>query len=411
MTKVAAAPKGPAKSATPSNRAEPRVFKSFNASKGEVSVVSKSIRTLEDALREAEVDLAVWEVDRYTVNKWDGLRPEDLGVAELWQVKIHLRKKMVAQISETSFREDWIKRMDLYSPKFPKYPELPKKRRDNSGVLYEISTFDPHFAKLCWDKETRHGNYDLDIACRMVKTALRDLVSRADSMKVDRYLLPIGNDLFHVEMLNQTTAGTPQDTDGRWQRAFLLVRELMCDFVEELSAKAPVDVVMVYGNHDRHKTWYLGDTMQSWFRKCSRVRIDNRPTLRKYVGFGDNLIGFTHGDGGKQDEYPLLMAQEVPDLWGRTKYREMHIGHFHVKRKTVYRATDTFKSVVVRVIPSLCPPDAWHSNSGYAPALRGAEAFAYHRTKGLIAEFYHQPQDEEIKTAATDKTIEVCELR
>ena len=38
---------------------------------------------------------------------------------------------------------------------------------------------------------------------------------------------------------------------------------------------------------------------------------------RKYFRYVTNLIGATHGDGAKQDDFPLLMAEEAAGDWQR----------------------------------------------------------------------------------------------
>ncbi len=67
---------------------------------------SSTVRTLEQALEAAKVDLAVWEVERYIANKWDmgsKLRRNDqLQVVELWQVKVWLRRRVPKELSDAA---------------------------------------------------------------------------------------------------------------------------------------------------------------------------------------------------------------------------------------------------------------------------------------------------------------------
>src|SRR5690606_34457141 len=56
---------------------------------------SPRIRTLDDLLASAPVDLSTWEVERHVVNKWEvGTKEPDgrVRVEELWQVKAWFRR-------------------------------------------------------------------------------------------------------------------------------------------------------------------------------------------------------------------------------------------------------------------------------------------------------------------------------
>jgi hypothetical protein len=115
------------------------------------------------------------------------------------------------------------------------------------------------------------------------------------------------------------------------------------------------------------------------------VQIENLPTLRKYHEFGQVMLLFTHGNRGKAADYPLLMATEKPEMWGRTKYREAHIGHLHKTKMRDSYKVDENHGARVRIISSLCAADAWHSEMQFVGNLRQAEAFVWHRDEGQIA--------------------------
>jgi DNA repair exonuclease SbcCD nuclease subunit len=140
---------------------------------------------------------------------------------------------------------------------------------------------------------------------------------------------------------------------------------------------------MVSGNHDDLSVWHLGDSLECYFSRYSDVEIFNEPTTRKYHEFGNVLLCFTHGDKGKRADYPLLMAAERPEMFGRTKFREIHTGHTHQTK------TEEMHGIRVRTIPSLSPADAWHAENGYVGNQRNAEAYLWNRDEGLVAQFYH----------------------
>jgi hypothetical protein len=257
------------------------------------------------------------------------------------------------------------------------YPVVPRK--PSTGNMLEISIPDLHAGKLAWGKETGWGNYDANIAEQVFEDALTALLERTSSYSFDEVLFVVGNDLLHSDnMSGTTTAGTPLDNDGRYQRVFKKVREMVTRAIERLRLVAPVTVLMVRGNHDALSTWHLGDSLECLFAKCDDVVINNVPTSRKYHQWGKVMLMFTHGNSGKLADYPLLMAVEQPVMFGSTEFREAHTGDKHQLK------VHELHGVRVRISPALCPPDAWHCEHAFVGNPRSAEGFVWNRGVGLV---------------------------
>jgi len=336
------------------------------------------IRNADDAIAKAGVDPAIWEIERVLVNGWDTTMKMRIGdedkvtVNQNQQIKVWLRRK-VPLIAEKA-AEALIKRMNLHSPK---YPKLPKFKKIKDPHLLEVSVFDHHFGKLAWGEETG-TNYDLDIAERIFKEAVEDLLAKAKSFPVERILFPVGQDFFHVDNpANTTINGTVQDVDGRYQKMFQTGALACIKMIDRMSQIAPVDILSVPGNHDRTMAWYLAAYLKAWYRLCDRVSVDLSPKLRKYYPYGATLIGLTHGDEEKHRDLPIIMAGEVPQLWAESLYREIHTGHWHKKKETWYNSCDTHGGVPVRVLPSLSGTDFYHYRKGYVNNRQAAEAYLY----------------------------------
>lgn len=256
----------------------------------------------------------------------------------------------------------------------------------SADCLLEVDIFDLHLGKLAWKKETGYENYDLKIAKEEFESALETLIVRTAGHKFSRVVLPIGNDFFHTDNLtSETTGGTRQDMDGRFHKTAHIGRQLMVYALDRLKSIAPVVGVVVPGNHDQLSAWHLGDSLECWFHNDLNVTVDNLPTLRKYHEFGNCMLMFTHGNRGKTPDYPLLMATEKPEMWGRTKYREAHIGHLHKTKMRDSYKVDENHGARVRIISSLCAADAWHSEFQFVGNLRQAEAFVWNKEEGQIA--------------------------
>ena len=206
--------------------------------------------------------------------------------------------------------------------------------------------------------------------------SIQELHQRAEGLNIERFLLPIGNDGMNSEGASRaTTKGTPQDDTMDWQQSFVGYTKLMIKAINYLSQYAPVDVVVIQGNHDHERMFYAGEVLSAWYMKDDNVTVDNDTEGRKYYEYGTNMIMFTHGDKEKAANMPLIMATEQPMMFARTKFREVHCGHLHKEMVNEYRG------IKVRFIPSICANDSWHKLMGYS-ASRCAQAYIWNKEKG-----------------------------
>lgn len=352
--------------------------------------VADRVRTLDDLIRVCEIDTDTWEVERWVCNKWDtAMAPKTIGTSKHWargstvpivtpifQVKVWLRRKVFL----ITVREELAQVVERAKGRMSRFPHLPRRVTPTTGLLLELSIPDLHAGMLAWGKETGWANYDTKIAVDVFNRAMRTLLERTATYTFDRVLFVVGNDLLNADNTSgSTTKGTLQDVDARFQKTFGAIRNLIIDSIELLRTLAPVDVVMVPGNHDNLSVWHLGDSLECYFHTYADVKIDNTPRQRKYYLYGKVMLMLTHGNTGRHPDYPLVMATEQPEMFGLTEHREAHTGHIHLTR------VNEFHGVKVRVLPSLCPPSAWSSEQQYVGNGRRAEAFVWHSDEGLVA--------------------------
>lgn len=357
------------------------------------------IKTLDQLIVACEVDTSTWECYRFTASKcemagfpratgsnkdgWERASTKPI-VTPLFNVKAWFKKKIAvvdARAEIASLRED-AKR--VAPVRFP----LPHECAGNT--MLELSIPDLHLGKLAWAKETGWEDYDSGIARKCFEDAVRVLLDRTSSHALSEIVLVLGNDLLNSDNREHTTThGTPQtSTDTRYQKTFRDARRMATAAIEMCCELAPVRVVLVPGNHDQLSVWHLGDSLECLFANSPDVVIDNSPTLRKYYQFGATGLMWTHGDKGKHSGLPLLFARERPDIWGATRFQEIHLGHLHQTR------VQELNGVRVRILPSLCAADEWHSEMGFVGAVRGAEAFVWDIEEGLIGTAnYSVPED------------------
>lgn len=365
--------------------AEPSEQREFNGDTGVIATRRPNVRTLDELLEYMEVDLGVWEVDKHVINKWEvGAKDDEkqVKVTPLYQVKAWLKRKTPA-IREIAF-ETIIARLNKTSPAIR--TKRPEKSAD--PCIVELALYDAHFSLLAWEKETGN-NYDLKTASESYLASLRDLLAKTESFHPERILLPIGNDLFHVNNPEGVTPASHNilDVDGRLGKIIETVQTVLIRAVQDCLRRAPVEVIWIPGNHDPQTSYFMCRILAAYFRNTPGVTVDVTPPPRKYRRYGSTLIGFTHGNEENHRDLPTIMAAERRDDWAKAKHYEWHTGHFHKKRETRFSAADTFGNVVVRVIPSISGTDAWHFKKGYVQGERTAEAFVFGKHSGLIGQF------------------------
>jgi len=361
----------------------------------EVKVISSEVLdrivTEEQLLLIYNISLDDWEVEKKVINTWEvGAKTPDgtLAVTPLFQIKIWLKsKKPIRTLDDIrlEFKED----LKLLSPSIApiKYPTPVT----GDPKLLELNIFDLHFGKICWSEETGQ-EYNLQVAAETFRACIDYFINTAQVYSIERILFPIGNDFFNSDRsspYNSTTKGTPQEEDARWQKTFRTGRQLLVEAVNRLQNLAPVDIVMVPGNHDFERNFYLGDSLEGWFYNNKNVTVNNSPNPRKYYRYNNVLLGFTHGNEEKVTDLPIIMAQENPADWCVTKHREFHIGHWHQKKEIKYKSTEEYQGVMVKYMSSLSGTDSWHHKKGYISSKKSAEALIWDRKKGLTANLYY----------------------
>lgn len=351
------------------------------------SVPGPRILTLDELLENAKVDRETWTVERYVVNKWEvGAKGPDgkVVVSPLYQVKAWLVRAV--PVSLDAFREQVLADIASDTAHRPRFRLKPaSKPQTAERYMVEVELADLHIGKLAWGEETG-TDYDSNIAERLAREAVEEILWHAERYPVEAFTLPIGNDLLHYELSGNTTAGTPQDADTRWLKMFRRARGITSWMIQTLAERAPVHVVIVPGNHARQGEMAIGEVLHAEFMRDERVTFDRSPAPRKYHQYGANLLGFTHGDLEPHDKLPQLMAVEEKHRWAATTHREFHIGHLHKQKKTEPVTVDDKLGVTVRILRSLSGVDAWHGQKGFI-GTRGAEAFVWRKSGGLVAHF------------------------
>ena len=258
--------------------------------------------------------------------------------------------------------------------------EYIKDLNQNGSYLLELPIMDFHLGKLSWSGETGKEDYDLKIAEKLWRKTVDDLISKALAFgNVEKIIFPVGQDFFHFDTpRTTTTAGTQMDSDTRWEKMFVKGIELLVWAVERLRKISPVEILWIPGNHDQMLSYAATAGLSQRYFNTKSVTVDLSATPRKYRLFGVNLIGYSHGEKeGKRLEG--LMQVEAPELWGKSIFREFHMGHLHTE------LTKTNNGIIFRRISAITATDSWHVENGFIGSVRQAQAFIWDKELGLQA--------------------------
>ena len=343
-------------------------------------VNSSDIRTLEELIEYCKIDMTKWMVTKFICNSWGKTGNES------WQTKAWFAP-IISKVDPTTLLRELVEEAGGKAPAYKKI----KYAHTKTGNMAEVSIPDLHHGQLSWGRETGGGDYDIKISRTLFLNAVESLIGHAENYKPKKIVFPIGNDFFNVNNMLKTTAkGTPQDEDCRFQKSFVTGCQMVVEAIDQLSLMAPVCVIIVPGNHDIERAYYLGHALECWYHNNPNVEIDNQPTTRKYIEWGMGMIGYTHGKEIKQDRLPLLMAVEQPNMFARTKYREWHLGHLHHQKMSEWKPLMEKNGIRVRVLSSLAAASLWAASKGYA-AIQEAQGFIWNYDEGMIANFAHHP--------------------
>ena len=199
----------------------------------------------------------------------------------------------------------------------------------------------------------------------------------------DKIILSTGSDWFHVDNdAGTTTRGTPQDYCGSPAQILITGCQLARVHIDVLRQVAPVEVVFMAGNHDRHSALALMLYLSAAYEDVDDVDVRLDPKPRHYTRYGNTLLGFTHGDKIAKNKLPTLMSKEQRVLWGQTESHIWFTGHLH------HQAIHELEGGLVVQLPSLAGHDRYHFREGYTCAKAGLAAHIIDKKLGLIGSLF-----------------------
>ena len=327
--------------------------------------------TTEEIMSRSEDDLAqeALQIRRAAIyrriesDKWKEIKKE----AGLWR-----------NFDDTVLREF----LSLVGDTPPSAPDRLDLKASRHPYVAVVGLSDFHWGKYS-DAGENWEAFNREIARERLFSCTEDVLSRVAHFGApEKIYVPVGSDFFQIDnQLGTTTRGTVQDMDGTPAEIMASGCELMVDWVNRLRQVAPVELVLMSGNHDRHSGLLLLLYLDAYYRTSIDVTVNRTRTPRVYCQYGENLIGFVHGDGvGKTKDLAGLMANEAKEHWS-VEHKTIYTGHLHYEKTE----TDVSYGVTRRQLSSLSGPDRWHAVRGYVGAPKALPVYLHDKEKGLVA--------------------------
>lgn len=317
-----------------------------------------------DILKEFSLDIKEWQIEKLNYSLWDSPNKEK-GTIPLYSVKCQFKKrdKLDYDIEELkNVIDSCFGKVDFIRPK------LNKNNDSKNMILIDIA--DLHLNKFSDD-------YDMESAKTRFNNAIDTFLSYTSA---EECIFVIGEDYFNIDTINKTTTkGTPQDTEVDVYKMFDFGLKLMIETLHTLSVFFDkVNVVLIQGNHDKLLSYMLVKALEHYNFEKGNIVFNSEIKSRKYIEYGNSLIGLGHLDTENKKQKQFLMQNEVKEMYGKSKYNYFISGHLHN-----YSVEEVGGIQYIR-LPSLSGSDNWHNEMGYITQTKGAIALEFNKNKGMF---------------------------
>lgn len=266
---------------------------------------------------------------------------------------------------------------DNNKSKLPVIKQSFPKQKNTTDKLIEIAPIELHLGKFANEIDSG-DNYDHHVAEERFNTIINRVLEIQEVENTNKALVVIGSDFFNSEADGCTSINKiPQQNDTRYKKMFMIGLDLYTNALLKIREKFnSVDVMFCPGNHANAMEFFLYVALQQYFRVTDINFVEDYKDTQVYR-FGNCALFFNHGDTNLKRLISSIPA-EFYEIWGQTKYRELHLGHLH-KEVTV----DDESGMITRRIGSPSGTDNWHYHNRFVGATRKHQIFVWDKDYGL----------------------------
>lgn len=207
---------------------------------------------------------------------------------------------------------------------------------------------------------------------------LEELQTIIQAHPFEKIVIEVGGDTLHSDFLKKTqTVKNTQldhvDTIKAWQDAAEFVKGVIEPAIENSST---TELYAIGGNHDFSMQWAFIEMIKA---RYPQLAVFNPGSYRQVFKYGKVGIMMAHGDTAKA-RLSELFANEYPECWSSSIWREVHFGHFH---------TEVVKDnggTMVRQFGTPKPSDGYEVKNGFTMGQKTLKILEYD-VNGLLAEY------------------------
>jgi translation elongation factor EF-1beta len=272
--------------------------------------------------------------------------------------------------------------IEFLKERIPAQITIPKpKKTPQKGLCLEWTLADFHYGLLAWDKESGE-DYDMNIARDLLLESATEILDR--SGVVEKIVLVLMGDNFHSDFFNNLTEASKHSlsVDSRYPKVVYTGVEVFMSAIEAcLNYADTVDVVTLYGNHDKQTSINLQLILYYAFRNNPRVKIDLGVMPTRYNIWGVSATAYHHGDGTKpgrlcSDIVRYVATNDIPGV------REFYAKQAHLHKELV----QDIDGVTYEIVMSPVARDGHASKANYQ-SKRATIATIYDKDFGQLDRF------------------------
>lgn len=274
-------------------------------------------------------------------------------------------------------QEDALDRIREVLQGLPAAPVVPAPTYHNADLCTVIPVADAHIGLLAWGAETSE-DYNTQKAVDRLQSWVSRVVAASPASET-AVLLGLGDLLHADDTRNQTPASKHNiDADTRYFKTLEMAIIAMATAVESAASKHKRVIVRILrGNHDEHSHLPVMFALAERYRDDPRIEVQKDPSEFFAYEFGKILVAAHHGDKAKAERMVLFMADQYPEMWGRTRHRFLFTGHLHhIKSQDIGGVHwEQLRAVTAR--------DAYAVGHAYS-ARAQLQGITYHREGGEV---------------------------
>lgn len=306
----------------------------------------------------------------------------------LYSSRVHVRplaiEQNLAAVIEKTVDNLFADKAENYSHRRLTNIQKRYAKAPHNDKYLEICLPDLHFGLT--ENENSNALYEFEQLFERKTFEIGKIIQRTQPDWID--LVFLGDILHYDNAQKTTTKGTPQCSTVSFETMFTSASEniiMLVDYILETvnSIDKPdtqIRVIYVPGNHDTILGYTLMTVVGAYFHDNEHIIFDLKQTDRKFTMYGNNLVGFIHGDMNAK-RINQWLYKDAKQLISRADQIEIHCGHLHSEQVV------EDNGVITRHLPTICGVSPFERTQGYQSVKR-LSAFLWDGYEGLKNIFY-----------------------